>query len=238
MSAVPETKKEQILRLARQDPFLKVEEIAAKVDTTPRYVRTILSEAKISLMQLRRSYARRMEQRLGIDVGIRGSEPGLTTPIADTDRCLGSDEIRIHKVERSDWATLLGVAADEPLLMLSRVRMMDGQPFFVSQVVTTGDFSLSEEMLASDMPLPELLGLTQPDATELKKWSLEVEPADPYITACLGVSNGEPVMRSGNLIVAKGRPVGLEFSIFPAYGVRFILDGDGEYELRVVEKTG
>ena len=64
MSVAPTTKKEQILALARQDPFLKIEEIAATVETTPPYVRTTLSEAKVSLMELRRNYARRMQKRL------------------------------------------------------------------------------------------------------------------------------------------------------------------------------
>jgi len=239
MSGVPETKKEQILHLARQDPFLKVEEIAARVQTTPRYVRTILSEARISLMQLRRNYARRMERRLGIDVAVRSGGPDLTSTLSNTGKCISVNEIRVHKVQREEWANLLQVANDEPLLMVSRVRTVDGQPFFVSQVVTTGDLSLSEEMLrGGDMPLRELLGLTQPNSTEFRDRCLEVEPADPYIAASLGVPQSEPVIRSCNLIITEGQPVGLEFNVFPAYGVRFVLVGDGEYELRVVEKTG
>jgi hypothetical protein len=238
MSGVPQTKKDQILNLARQDPFLKVEEIAAKVETTPRYVRTILSEAKISLMQLRRSYARRMERRLGIDVTLKGDGPGVAPTVHATGECLSVNEIRIHKIHQPEWASLLQVADDEPLLMVSRVCKVDGQPFFVSQMVTTGDLSLSEELLRGDMPLRELLGFTAPDATAFWERSLEAEPADPYIAASLGVPQAEPVIRSGNLIIAKGQPVGLEFKVFPAYGVRFVLAGDGEHELKVVGKTG
>ena len=238
MPGLPETKKEQILNLARQDPFLKVEEIAARVETTPRYVRTILSEAKISLMQLRRNYARRMERRLGIDVGLKGDGPGLASTFDTAGECLSVNEIRIHKVHRPEWANLLKVASDEPLLMVSRVHKVNGQPVFASQVVTTGDLSLSEELLRSDIPLRELLGLAEPDAMESWERSLEVEPADPYIAASLGVPPAEPVMRSGNLIITQGQPVGLEFKVFPAYGVRFVLVGDGEHELKVVDKTG
>ncbi|MFW6256929.1 MAG: GntR family transcriptional regulator, partial [Bacillota bacterium] len=57
------TKKEQIINFAQSDPFLKINDIADYVETTPRYVRTILSEADISLMKLREKYARNMEER-------------------------------------------------------------------------------------------------------------------------------------------------------------------------------
>ncbi len=57
-----ETKKEYIVRLAKEDPFLKIEEISKLAKTTPRYVRTILSEANLSLMNLREEYARKMEK--------------------------------------------------------------------------------------------------------------------------------------------------------------------------------
>ena len=238
MPAVPATKKEQILTLARQDPFLKVEEIATRVETTPRYVRTTLSEAKISLMQLRRNYARRMERRLGVDVTAYAGEPGLPSAHANPDKQLGTDEIRVHKVRRAEWARLLEVGVDEHLLKISRVRVLDGVPVFVNHLVTTGELNLSEEMLRGDLPLGELLSLTLPGLTQFRERSLEVEQADPYIAAILGVLPGEPVLRSGNLIVTKGVPVGLEFNIFPAYAVRFVLVGDGDYELKVVGKTG
>lgn len=238
MEVLPGTKKEQILVLARRDPFLKIEEIAAKVDTTPRYVRTTLSEAKISLMQLRRSYARHMEKRLGIDAAICGDDPGLTPGLASAGKELAVNEIRVHKMKQRYWAELLGVAEDEQLLTISRIRFVDGEPFFVSQIVTTGELSLSEEMLRGDKPLRELLGLVQPGATEFGGKSVEVEQADPTIAASLGILPGEPVMRSGNLIITHDRPVGLEFNIFPAYSVRFVLVGDGDYDLKVVGKTG
>lgn len=57
-----ETKKEYIMRIAQEDPFLKIEEIADLASTTRRYVRTILSEANLSLMILREEYARKMEK--------------------------------------------------------------------------------------------------------------------------------------------------------------------------------
>ncbi|SKA10316.1 hypothetical protein [Selenihalanaerobacter shriftii] len=55
-------KKEKVVYLAKNDPFLKVEELAEKVETTPHYVRTVLSEARLSLTKLRERYARKMEK--------------------------------------------------------------------------------------------------------------------------------------------------------------------------------
>ena len=74
--------------------------------------------------------------------------------------------------------------------------------------MTTGEVSLSEESLQG-RSLRELLGLTQPEATEFQERSLEVEPADSDTATHLGIAQGEPVLRSGRLIVTQGQPVGV-----------------------------
>ena len=237
MSVAPTTKKEQILALARQDPFLKIEEIAATVETTPPYVRTTLSEAKVSLMELRRNYARRMQKRLHEEGSTEVSPSGTGRSPVSSHRGLEVDEIQVHKVQDAKLAILLGVATDESLLMISRVRILDGTRV-VNRLVTPDGLSLSKEKLRGDLPLWKLLGLNGPGYTRLRERSLEVEQADPQIADSLGIMPGEPVLRSGHLIVSQGVPVGLEFNIFPAYAVRLILVGDGEYELKVVGKTG
>ncbi|MBM7558038.1 hypothetical protein [Halanaerobacter jeridensis] len=53
------TKKERVIYLAQEDPFLKVEKIAQLAETTSHYVRTVLSEADLSLTKLRENYARK-----------------------------------------------------------------------------------------------------------------------------------------------------------------------------------
>ncbi|NMB24446.1 MAG: hypothetical protein GX986_02840 [Firmicutes bacterium] len=237
MSVAPTTKKEQILALARQDPFLKIEEIAATVETTPPYVRTTLSEAKVSLMELRRNYARRMQKRLHEEGSTEVSPSGTGRSPVSSHRGLEVDEIQVHKVQDAKLAILLGVATDESLLMISRVRILDGT-HVVNRLVTPDGLSLSKEKLRGDLPLWKLLGLNGPGYTRLRERSLEVEQADPQIADSLGIMPGEPVLRSGHLIVSQGVPVGLEFNIFPAYAVRLILVGDGDYELKVVGKTG
>lgn len=234
MSLVPATKKEQILALARQDPFLKIEEIATRVETTPPYVRTTLSEANISLMELRRNYARRMEKQLHEEVTTEVSPSG-SSPVSSR-RGLEVHELQVQKVQEAKWARLLGVAVDEHLLMLSRVRILDGI-HVVNRLVTSDGVSLSEDKLRDDLPSWNLLGLDGP-GYGLRERSLEVEQANPQIADSLGILSGEPVLSFGHLIVSQGVPVGLEFNIFPAYAVRFILVGDGDYELKLVGKTG
>ena len=59
-----QTIKARVIKVVQSDPFLSIEEIAAQVRTTPRYVRTILSEANLSLTQMRKQYAKHMEHQL------------------------------------------------------------------------------------------------------------------------------------------------------------------------------
>lgn len=59
------TVKDKVIALASRDPFLTVEQLAEQVETTAPYVRTILSEADLSLNQMRKDYARQLERQLG-----------------------------------------------------------------------------------------------------------------------------------------------------------------------------
>src|SRR5690554_4953319 len=75
-----ETKKHRVLQVAQSDPFLTVAEIASAVSTTPKYVRTILSEAGISLAKLRKAYAQhvRSPRREGSQVAWGGFDPAAS----------------------------------------------------------------------------------------------------------------------------------------------------------------
>lgn len=57
--------KARVIALAMEDPFLTVENLANRAETTAPYVRTILSEAGLSLNRMRKDYARKLERRLG-----------------------------------------------------------------------------------------------------------------------------------------------------------------------------
>lgn len=230
------TKKEQILRLAQEDPFLRVEEIAAKAATTPRYVRTILSEAGISLMELRRNYARTMERRLGVHVPADKPDPGSTKPKNFADLKQSAKQVRVVRAVVPYLAEELGLHPDEPLLQVSRVRFDNDQPYYVNQVVTHKSLTVSEDMVTSEKPLRQLLGLEVEGETEFIDRRLEVEQADGYIAGSLGLHEGEPVIKSGNVIVTQGERVGVELNYFDAYRVRFLLDGPSEYILKIEER--
>lgn len=58
------TKKDIIIHEAKKDPFKSIDEIALMADTTARYVRTILSEAEVSLTKMRKNYAKLLEKRI------------------------------------------------------------------------------------------------------------------------------------------------------------------------------
>lgn len=57
--------KARVIALAQSDPYLTVKDLAHAAGTTTPYVRTILSEAELSLHEMRRLYARRLERHQG-----------------------------------------------------------------------------------------------------------------------------------------------------------------------------
>jgi hypothetical protein len=233
-NGINETKKDLIMDLARKDPFLKVEEIAAAINTTPRYVRTILSESGLSLMQLRKQYARNMEQRLNVTLG--RANVGLTDALLGLGKHVGVNQIGVEKIINLDFAQRLQVPPEEPLLVVSRVRLVDGKPFFVNQIVTHKDLTVGADQLSSESPLRQVLGLEVAGHTSFIDRSLEVIHADTAIASSLGIPAGNPVIQSGNIIYTDGERVGIELNYFDAYRVRFVLTGEAEYSLQVIEK--
>lgn len=231
-----ETKKDIILGLARRDPFLTIEEIAKQADTTPRYVRTILSEARLSLMELRKEYARTMQRRLGVDVTVRDANVGLTDALTSSGRHVGVNQLGVVKTVNPELAKTLGVPATEPLLVLTRLRLVDKRPFFVNQVVTNQVLTVDIDVMESTLPLRQALGLEIPGRTEFHDRSVEVIPADDAIAESLAIQPGSPVIQSGNLIVTDGEPVGVEYNYFDAYRVRFVMTNAADYSLQVIEK--
>lgn len=233
---VKPTKKELILELAQKDPFLKVEEIAASVETTPRYVRTILSEARLSLMALRRSYARTMEQKLGINVTVAHATDRLTEVLLTAGNLVGEEHLRVLRVRCPEVAEILGLPVEEALLKVMRSHTVNGRPFYLTEVITQLNLTVREEMFTHDRPLRQALGLEVPGKTCFPERSFEVVPADELVATALDLRPGTPVIRAGNVIETEGRRVGVEYNYFEAYRVKFILSGNLEYSTRLIEK--
>lgn len=229
-------KKDQVIRFAQTDPFMSVDEIAAQVGTTPRYVRTILSEAGLSLLALRRSYARQMERRLGLDIRVARGGTGLVNALAAAGKRLETVRIRVTQVSDPELAEWLGVPPTAPLLEVSRVRVVNGRPLYVNQVVTSRDLTVSELVLTDERPLRETLGLGEPGAVVFDERTLDVVPATAYMAESLEVAVGAPILRSGNVIRVGTERVAIEFNYFDAARVRLVLEGVPDYSLRIVER--
>src|SRR5690554_5252139 len=100
------------------------------VETTPRYVRTILSESQISLMKLRKDYAKNMEKKLSPEQ--RQSEPEVVF----------DPQFKLTKIKDKKIAELLAVDPSQELLQISRLQRIGEIPVFV-QLITYTEIKLS-----------------------------------------------------------------------------------------------
>src|SRR5690554_4660504 len=125
------TKKEIIIESASRDPFLKVEELAETADTTSRYVRTILSEADLSLMKLRKEYARKIENsKYNPDERLFLSRLNAV-PFKSSSRILNTDEILINNPQDLN---LLGGNIHEKYLFMVYCHLYKNKPWCLSSV--------------------------------------------------------------------------------------------------------
>ncbi|MFW6264553.1 MAG: GntR family transcriptional regulator [Bacillota bacterium] len=151
------TKKEQIINFAQSDPFLKISDIAEHVQTTPRYVRTILSEANISLMKLREKYARNMEKRLKSD-----EHPELQAKVSLREEYsfnnLDISKIEIEKADENLYPDIESLREDDELIKIYQVQSVDNKPYCVHELVTYMEKDLNKERLANLDSIYDLLG--------------------------------------------------------------------------------
>jgi len=151
------TKKEQIINFAQSDPFLKISDIAEHVQTTPRYVRTILSEANISLMKLREKYARNMEKRLKND-----GQSELQAKVSLRDEYsynnLNTGKIEIEKADENQFPEIQRFRQDDELIKIYQVQMVDEKPYCVHELITFMEKDLNKERLDNLESVYDLLG--------------------------------------------------------------------------------
>jgi hypothetical protein len=151
------TKKEQIINFAQSDPFLKISDIAEHVQTTPRYVRTILSEANISLMKLREKYARNMEKRLKND-----GQSELQAKVSLRDEYsynnLNTGKIEIEKADENQFPEIQRFRQDDELIKIYQVQMVDEKPYCGHELITFMEKDLNKERLDNLESVYDLLG--------------------------------------------------------------------------------
>lgn len=151
------TKKEQIINFAQSDPFLKISDIAECVQTTPRYVRTILSEANISLMKLREKYARNMEQRLKND---EHSELQAKVSLREeySYNNLNTGNIEIEQANENDYPSIERIGQGDELVKIYQVQYVDDSPYCVHELITFMEKGLNEERIENLESIYDLLG--------------------------------------------------------------------------------
>lgn len=192
-------KKEKVIYLAKNDPFLKVEELAEQVGTTSHYVRTVLSEAKLSLTKLRKRYARKMEQLSNLSTGqflidmVNVSEPNevfteqlnkiILNNYKKYQQLIKSDNFQKRVLRVSDQA--------EPILINNTLLIP------------------SEEKIDSKGEINNLLNVKSADI-EFGDSILEIETANYELAENLQINSGQPILEISRKILIKNQVKGLD----------------------------
>jgi len=151
------TKKEQIINFAQSDPFLKISDIAEHVQTTPRYVRTILSEANISLMNLREKYARNMEERLKNNKN-QDLQAKVSLKKEYSYNNMVASDIGIEREDESKFAEIRRITEDDELVKIYQIQFVDETPYCIHELITYMDSDLNHDRLANLESIYDLLG--------------------------------------------------------------------------------
>src|SRR5690606_26644042 len=110
---------------------------------------------------------------------------GLSGAPSRVQRAITVGCMQVVKVFEPTISRSLGVHPDEPLLKVSRVRFADGRPLLINELITHKDLMVGEDLINSDKPLRQLLGLERAGETMFMDRSLEVIQATPAIAASL-----------------------------------------------------
>ncbi|HHY09537.1 MAG TPA: hypothetical protein GX528_03105 [Firmicutes bacterium] len=191
--------KEKVIAQARQDPFLTVEEIAKMAETTERYVRTILSEADLSLTQMRKTYARSLERRLGRLV------PKQDLPV--------QKELKISQLRSARLAGKLNLPQGQELFEISHLTTKKGVLSYV-QLVTAEQVVLAPQRNCLRELLPYPAGEVY--AGEQKA---ETVAAGPGLAEILDLLPDQRVLKISTLLHRGKEPIALEFRWLPWEGI-------------------
>lgn len=223
MSLEEMTKKEQIINFARNDPFLKISDIAEHVQTTPRYVRTILSEADISLMKLREKYARNMEERLQVkDGNSQKAEIRLTNQQGDME----TGKVRFNQIAEQEFDELQRIDSEQELYKVSQRQLVDGEPFGLQEVITYLDSEVMKEKSQDLNSLYELFGEDSLSKLKFKNNVMQVETANQFLAKLLDIDRDAPIIKSQRLILIGKLPVAIENCFFDANEVELVVPGE------------
>ncbi|MFW5991622.1 MAG: GntR family transcriptional regulator [Halanaerobiaceae bacterium] len=201
------TKKEQIINFAQSDPFLKISDIAEYVQTTPRYVRTILSEANISLMKLREKYARNMEKRLKND-----EQYGLQAKVSLRDEYsyndLSPESIEVEQADENQFPEIERFREEDELIKISQVQAVDDRPYCVHELITYLDRNANMERLRNLQSVYDLLGRKGINNLQFMKNVITIESPTDIIRKYF--PDVENILTSRRMVLLNKIPIGVE----------------------------
>lgn len=228
-----ETKKQQVLQIAQQDPFLTVAEIAAAVSTTSKYVRTILSEAGISLAVLRKTYAKhvRVSEADGTATASDGFHPALTLQLQGKHLKHGK---LVFSKRFDQWiASQLQTDLETPLLSVERWAFLGEEPLFLNRLITPYHVALNPQEVESGQPLRHALSFGE-GSMSCRPPVLELWQAESDSVVSVGFEPGKPLLQWSHVIIMAGKPVAWEAFIFGADRVQLLLPAQAASEVRLV----
>ncbi|GAB6138239.1 UTRA domain-containing protein [Halanaerobaculum tunisiense] len=223
MQAEDLTKKEQIINFARHDPFLKISDIAERVETTPRYVRTILSEANISLMELREKYARNMEQRLS---GREADLQKATIQLLRQDGEVAASDVKLQQIDDFEFDELVQTDEEEELYKIVQVRMIDNEAYGLQEVITYLSSDINQDRICNLDSLYELFGNKGVNNLKFKNNIIQVEEANAFLADKLDIDRESPIVKSQRIMLIDKLPIGIENYYFDADSVQLVLPGE------------
>ncbi|MBM7624614.1 UTRA domain-containing protein [Sporohalobacter salinus] len=223
MSLEELTKKEQIINFAQNDPFLKISDIAEHVQTTPRYVRTILSEANISLMKLREKYARNMEERLQVK---DGNSQKAEVRLINQKGKMETGDVRFNQITEQEFQELRKTDPEQELYKVSQKQLVDEEPFGLQEVITYLDSEIIEEKSQKLNSLYELFGENSISKLKFKNNVMQVEMANRFLAKLLSIDSGAPIIKSQRLILVSKMPIAIENCFFDADKVQLVVPGE------------
>lgn len=223
MSVEELTKKEQIINFAQNDPFLKISDIAEYVQTTPRYVRTILSEANISLMKLREKYARSMEKRLQTP---EETENTLSVSLRPVHGQMEVADLGIEELLEEEYDDLQKINKEERLWRIHQLHQTDRKPFCVKELITFFPDDLTAETLESLESVYELFGRKGINRLQFKEHIVRFEQPTEETRLRLGLTKSELVMVVSRYILLNKISIGTENYYFKADQIQMSIPGE------------
>ncbi|GAB6099249.1 hypothetical protein JCM16358_11280 [Halanaerocella petrolearia] len=201
------TKKERVIYLAKRDPFLKVERIAELAETSSHYVRTVLSEANLSLTKLRKEYAenkRRLDkEKFFLKELLNIEELDDLTLELELDEALIDDNYNYLK-NSSDYQ-----------LAKTMLFQYDNQPSL-----------LNTRLLTTKNSQGSLFQFQIRDDVEFRPTEFSISKASQSLSDLLGVSKGYPLLILKKEIVIDNEMSGVDIVYCNADKLQLVLEGE------------